>query len=181
MRESFASRNIPAPALSPYRQLPRISIQRDAPLPLWSCGTFANDTTLHFLLGGRLPHSLPANYITRNYTMALHIALLEWLITPPLPRPLDDWLSPRRHPTPSRGAHRTIPVHDHCRGKLPAERPALAPHGPAPQQHSQTKGPPHISPGGPARTIIDPKRMYPSRREKPLQPQRPAGTKLPAV
>jgi len=33
LRESFNSRNIPIPALPPYRQLPRIAIYRDVPLP----------------------------------------------------------------------------------------------------------------------------------------------------
>ena len=74
-RESFASRNIPAPALPPFRQLIRIATQRDTSLPLWPCGTFAIANTLQLLLAGRPLHSLPANYITRDHILALHIAL----------------------------------------------------------------------------------------------------------
>jgi hypothetical protein len=61
LRKSFTSRNIPIPALPPYRHLPRIAIQPDAPLSLWSCGTFEMATTSHLLLGGCAPHSLPVN------------------------------------------------------------------------------------------------------------------------
>ena len=84
--ESFNSRNLLIPALPPYRQLPRIAIQRDALLPLLSCGTFAMYTPLHLFLERRPPHSLPAIYITREQMMALHRALFEWLIlgTPPV-------------------------------------------------------------------------------------------------
>jgi hypothetical protein len=59
LRGSFTSRNLPIPPVPAYRQLPRISIQRDAPRPLWSCGTFAMSTTLHLLLGGIPPQYLP--------------------------------------------------------------------------------------------------------------------------
>jgi len=85
LREFFNYRNIPIPALTPYRQLPRIAIQRDASLPLWSCGTFVMPTTLHLLLGGLPPHSVMANYITREHMMSLHRALIEWLILAPPP------------------------------------------------------------------------------------------------
>ena len=80
LRESFTSRNLPIPPLPRYRQLPRIAIQRDAPRPLWSCGTFAMSTTLHLLLGGLPPHTLPTQFITREHMLTLHKALLEWLI-----------------------------------------------------------------------------------------------------
>jgi hypothetical protein len=37
-------------------------------------------TTLHLLLGGIPPHSFPTQFITRDHMLALHRALLEWLI-----------------------------------------------------------------------------------------------------
>ena len=42
-------------------------------------------TTLHLLLAGIPPHTLPRNFITREHMLALHRALLEFLIqgTPP--------------------------------------------------------------------------------------------------
>ena len=110
LNESFNSHHIPFPALPPYRQLPRIAIQRDAPLPLRSCGIFAMSTTLHLLLGGRRPHSPPTNYITRADMMVLNMALLELLVLAPTPRPMDDQLSPRRHPNPTRGLHNHMHV-----------------------------------------------------------------------
>ena len=60
LRESFTSRNLPIPPLPTYRKLPRIAVQRDAPRSLLSCGTFAMSTTLHLLLGGIPPHTLPS-------------------------------------------------------------------------------------------------------------------------
>jgi hypothetical protein len=85
LRESFTSRTLLISPLPAYRQLLRIAIQRDAPRPLWPCGTFAMPTTLHLLLGGIPPHSLPTHFITREYMLAMHRALLKWLIhgTPP--------------------------------------------------------------------------------------------------
>ena len=80
LRESFNSRDLPIPPLPSYRQLPGIAIQRDTPRPLWSCGAFSVSTTLHLLLGGIPPHSLPNQFITREHMMALHRALLDWLI-----------------------------------------------------------------------------------------------------
>jgi hypothetical protein len=80
LRESFTSRNLPIPPLPAYRQLPRIAIQRDAPRPLWSCGTFAVSTTCYLLLRGIAPHSFPIQFITREHIVAMHRALLEWLI-----------------------------------------------------------------------------------------------------
>ena len=65
----------------------RIAIQDDGPLPPWSCGTLAMSTTLHLLLGNKLPHDMPAGCITRDHMLALHKALLHWLLTgspPPL-------------------------------------------------------------------------------------------------
>ncbi len=83
--ESFRARNLPNPTLPQYKQVPRISVQQDAPRPAWSCGTITMCTTLHLLLGDRLPHELPGQYITRDNMLTLHKALLEWLIlgTPP--------------------------------------------------------------------------------------------------
>jgi hypothetical protein len=80
LRGSFTSRNLPIPPLPAYRSLPRIAIQRDAPRPLWSCGTFALSSTLHLLLGSIPPRTLPTQFITREHMLALHRALLEWLI-----------------------------------------------------------------------------------------------------
>ena len=80
LRESFTSRKLPIPPLPTYRMLPRIAIQRDAPGPLWSCGTFAMFATLRLLLGGIPPHTLPREFITRIHMLPLHKALLEWLI-----------------------------------------------------------------------------------------------------
>ena len=77
LRESFNSRNIHIPALPPHRQLPRNAVQKDAPIFPWSCGTFAMSTTSHLLLGGRPPHLLPAQYITRDHMMPLHRALFK--------------------------------------------------------------------------------------------------------
>jgi hypothetical protein len=85
LRESFTSHNFPIPPLPAYRKLPMIAVQRDAHRPLWSYGTFAMSTTLHLLLGGSPPHTLPTLLMTLEHMLALHIALLEWLIrgTPP--------------------------------------------------------------------------------------------------
>jgi len=80
LRESFTSRNLPVPPLPAYRKLPRIAVQRDAPRPLWFCGTFAMSTTLHLLIGDIPPHTLPTQFITREHMLTLHKALLEWLI-----------------------------------------------------------------------------------------------------
>jgi hypothetical protein len=77
LHESFHSRGLPTPPLPPFRSLPQIATQRDNPRPLWSCGTFAMSTTLHLLLGGTPPHSLPTQFITRDHMLALHRALLE--------------------------------------------------------------------------------------------------------
>ena len=44
-------------------------------------------TTLHLLLGDKHPHDMPAGCITRDHMLALHKALLHWLLTgspPPL-------------------------------------------------------------------------------------------------
>ena len=49
-------------------------------MPLWSYGTFAVSITLHFLLRGIPPHSLPTQFITREYMMTMHMALLQLLI-----------------------------------------------------------------------------------------------------
>ena len=61
-------------------------------------------TTLHLLLGGRSPHSLPTNYIIRKHMMALHRALLEWLI---LGTPPTIWMTGCLHENilPPRGIH----------------------------------------------------------------------------
>ena len=80
LRESFISRNLPISPLPAYRRLPKIAVQRDAPRPLWSCGTIAMSTTLHLLLGGIPPHTLPTQFITRECMLTLHRALLEWMI-----------------------------------------------------------------------------------------------------
>ena len=80
LRESFTSRNLPIPPLPAYIKLPRIAVQRDAPMPLLSCGTFAMSTTLRLLLGGIPPHTLPTQFITRGRMLTLHRALLKWLI-----------------------------------------------------------------------------------------------------
>ena len=79
LRESFTSCNLPIPPLPAYRRLPRIAVQRDAPMPLRSCGTFAMSTALHILLGGLPPHTLPTQFITREHMLTMHRALLEWL------------------------------------------------------------------------------------------------------
>ena len=42
-------------------------------------------STLHLLLEGIPPHSLPTQFITRDHMLALHRALLEWLILGSLP------------------------------------------------------------------------------------------------
>ncbi len=80
LRKSFISRNLPVPPLPQYKQSPRIDIQMDAPLPLWSCGTIAMCTTLHLLLGVSHPHELYESYTTKAHMLSLHRALLEWLI-----------------------------------------------------------------------------------------------------
>ena len=157
MRKSFASRSIPTSALPPYRQLTRIAIQRDTRLPLWSFGPFAIATILHLLLGGRLPHSLPANYIIRDHMCHFTRTSLNGLYMAPPPLLADVQLSPRRNLTPTRGVHWTILLHKHRRGKTPTERSASAPHGSAPRQHSKTKGSPHVRPGGPAPRTNGPK------------------------
>ena len=59
----------------------RITIQDDAHFPTWSCGTFAMSTTLHLLLGDKHPHEMPTSCITRGHMLALHKALLNWLLT----------------------------------------------------------------------------------------------------
>ena len=77
LRESFHASNLPVPPLPPYKQLPRIAIQNDAPRPLWSCGTIAMCTTLNLLLGNEHPHTMPVNCITRGHIIALQQALLK--------------------------------------------------------------------------------------------------------
>jgi hypothetical protein len=88
LRESFTSRNLQIPPVPVYRSLPRKAIQRDASRDPWSCGTFAMSTTLHLLLGGIPPHTLPTQFITMEHMLALHGALLEWLLQS---NPLDLW------------------------------------------------------------------------------------------
>ena len=78
--ESFRARNLPVPTLPQYKQVPRISVQHDAPHPAWSCGTIAMCTTLHLRLGDRHPRELPGRYITRDHMLNLNMVLLEWLI-----------------------------------------------------------------------------------------------------
>jgi hypothetical protein len=34
--ESFRVRNLPVPLMLPYKQVPRVSVQQDAPRPAWS-------------------------------------------------------------------------------------------------------------------------------------------------
>jgi len=71
LRESFSSRNLPTPPLPSYRQFPKIAIQRNAPWPLWSCGTFAVSITLHLLLGG-IPPPFPPHPV---YLTGIHDVL----------------------------------------------------------------------------------------------------------
>jgi len=132
LKKSFASRNISISALTSFRQLPRIAIQRDIPLPLCSFGTFAIASSSHLLHGGHPPQSFPANYITRDHVMALHRALLEWLIPcTPFPR-YECPVASTKQLTPTRGIHRTKFLYTHRRGKPSPEKSASAPHGPAP-------------------------------------------------
>jgi hypothetical protein len=77
---SYESKGIQAPKLPGYRQFKRICIQEDQPLGHWSCGTFALLTTLHILLGYKLPHQIPPNSISRDHMMNLHKGLLKWLL-----------------------------------------------------------------------------------------------------
>ncbi len=81
LKESFFERGFAHPTLPPYMRLDRIAIQDDDPLPPWSCGTFAMSTTLHLLLGNKHPHAMPSQFITREHMIALHRALLRWLLT----------------------------------------------------------------------------------------------------
>jgi hypothetical protein len=80
--ETIISRKEPTnPPLPPYRQLPRIAIQHDAPRPNWPCGTIAMCTTLHLLLGNSRPHALPTMYISRDHMLSFHKALLAGRLT----------------------------------------------------------------------------------------------------
>jgi len=84
--QSFRARNLPIPTLPQYRQVPRVAVLYDAQRLAWSsCATIAMCTALHLLPRNWHPHELPGLYITRIYMLALHRALLEWLIagTPP--------------------------------------------------------------------------------------------------
>jgi hypothetical protein len=81
LRQSFLARNLPVPPLPPYRQLPRIAIQRDVPRPNWSCGTIAMCTILHLLIGNIQLHTLPRLYISRDRIISPHKILLAWLLT----------------------------------------------------------------------------------------------------
>ena len=80
MRDFFHNQNLSIPDLPRYIQLPRIVVQRDAPRPAWSCGTFAMCNALHLVLGNKHPHELPGGYITGAHLKVLHRALLEWLL-----------------------------------------------------------------------------------------------------
>ena len=104
LHESFHFRGLPTPPLPTFRSLPQIAIQRDNPRSLWSCGTFAMSTTLHILSGGTPPHSLPTQFITRDDMMALHRALLGWLILG-IPQPLGQPLPSQGYSSPSRDTH----------------------------------------------------------------------------
>jgi len=83
--ESFRARTLPIPNLPLYKQRPRIAVYRDAPRPTWSCVTFTMCTILHLLLGVRHLHELPGKHIIRTHMLALHRAILEWLILGTLP------------------------------------------------------------------------------------------------
>ena len=86
LRESFTHRGLPPPHRPPDRRVVRIAVQNDAPLHAWSCGTFAMSTTLQLLLIDKHPHEMPPSCITRGHMLALHEALLMWLLTgTPLP------------------------------------------------------------------------------------------------
>jgi hypothetical protein len=69
LTESFIARRLPPPTLPPYIRTSRIAVQEDNPLPPWSCGTFAMNTTLHLLLGDELPHAMPPHCITREHML----------------------------------------------------------------------------------------------------------------
>ena len=77
LSESFRARNLQDPTLPQYMQVPRISVEQDAPRPAWSCGTIAMCTILNLLFGDRHPHELSGQYITRAHMFILHRALLD--------------------------------------------------------------------------------------------------------
>ena len=81
LKESFFERAFAPPALLPCRRLALIAIQDDDPLPPWSCGPFAMSTTLHLLSGDKHPHDMPPHCISGDHMLALHRALLRWLLT----------------------------------------------------------------------------------------------------
>jgi hypothetical protein len=114
IRDSFTSRGLYIPPLPHFCHLHKNAIQQDAPRPPLSCGTFAVSATLHILLGGIPPHSLPNQFITLEHMMALHRALLEMLR---LGTPPDLWSLGCLHPT-------ILPPQGTCRG--PYDRRIIA-------------------------------------------------------
>ena len=77
---SYELKGIEVPKLPVYKQFKRICIQQDAPLNNWSCGTIALLTTLHLILGCKLPHEIKQSRISRNQMLNFHKALLIWLL-----------------------------------------------------------------------------------------------------
>ena len=58
----------------------RICIQNDSRLQLWSCGHFAFLTSLHLVLGSKLPREIKENSISRRQMLNLQNTHLTWLL-----------------------------------------------------------------------------------------------------
>jgi len=82
---TYEFKGMEVPIIPRYKQFKRICIQNDSPLHQWSCGHFALLTTLHLVLGSKLPHEIRENSISRKQMLNLQKALLTWLLhgTPP--------------------------------------------------------------------------------------------------
>jgi hypothetical protein len=95
--KSYVARGVLSPTLLPYKKMHRIATQDGSPLLPWACGTFAMSTTLHLLLGDNHPHAMLSQSITREHMLALHTAMLKWLLTGTPPFSLRKQMFERRH------------------------------------------------------------------------------------
>jgi len=55
LKQSYELKGMEVPIIPTYKPFKRICIQKDSPLPKWSCGTIAILMTLHLVLGCKRP------------------------------------------------------------------------------------------------------------------------------
>ncbi len=71
IKATYEFKGMEVPIIPRYKQFKRIFIQNDSPLHQWSCGHFALLTTLHLVIGCKLPHEIPENSISRKQMLNL--------------------------------------------------------------------------------------------------------------